>query len=150
MSSNILISVIIPVHNSSKYLNTCIDSIISNIDNTDSVLIYYADGLHYCHQYFKNIDEAKQYMNNNNISTWYVDKYGFTGVDPEKKKIYHRLPYYNILHELSIGEEINIIAWRWNKASNNEDFGTLLILVKAYLAFKRNDELARIQILSEQ
>ena len=30
MSSNILISIIIPVHNSSKYLNTCIDSIISN------------------------------------------------------------------------------------------------------------------------
>ena len=119
-------------------------------NNTDSVLIYYADGLRYCHQYFKNIDEAKQYMNNNNISTWYVDKYGFTGVDPEKKKIYHRLPYYNILHELSIGEEIDKIAWRWNKASNNEDFGTLLILVKAYLAFKRNDELARIQILSEQ
>ena len=119
-------------------------------NSADSVLIYYADGLRYCHQYFKNIDEAKQYMNNNNISTWYVDKYGFTGVDPEKKKIYHRLPYYNILHELSIGEEINKIAWRWSKASNSEDFGTLLILAKAYLAFKRNDELARIQILSEQ
>ena len=60
------------------------------------------------------------------------------------------MSYDNILHELSIGEEIDKIAWRWNKASNNEDCGTLLILVKAYLAFKRNDELARIQILSEQ
>ena len=30
MSSNILISTIIPVHNSSKYLNTCIDSILNN------------------------------------------------------------------------------------------------------------------------
>ena len=119
-------------------------------NSADSVLVFYVDGLRCCRHYFKNIDEAKRYMESNHISTWNIEKYGFTEGNPEKRKIYQQLPYYNILQEISLGEEINRIAWRWGKASGIEDYGTLVILVKAYLDFKRNDELARIQILSEQ
>lgn len=119
-------------------------------DNPNCIFVCYVDGLHNRYRYFENVEAAKQYMSDNHITTWSIERYGFKGGDPENKKIYQQLPYYNILKEVSLAGDYTKVAWRWSKASDINDFGTLLILVKAYLDFKRNDELARFQILSEQ
>ena len=64
MSSNILISVIKPVHNTSKYLNTCIDSILKNDYKNIEII-----------RFWKTIKELKDYLIFMNKLYFYMKKY---------------------------------------------------------------------------
>ena len=69
MTSNILISIIIPVHNSSKYLNTCIDSILNNDYKNIEIIIIddnsNDDSLYIAKSYAKTVAVGPKLISNN-------------------------------------------------------------------------------------
>lgn len=71
MSSNILISTIVPVHNTSKYLNTCIDSILKNDYKNIEIIIIddnsNDDSLNILKSYEKRYKNISIYHNNKTL-----------------------------------------------------------------------------------